>query len=218
MKKIFLTTLAAMAFVVTAQAQIEFGPKVGLNVSNLRYDFDDDEPDSELLLGPAFGVVLNAQIIDLIAIQPALMYSAKGDRNVQDLGAAGEIETRTRINYLEVPINVVLGFGDPSASQFQIFAGPYAAFAIGGNTTVEGSTTVPAVDADLNFGSDNDDDFRGGDYGVNFGVGFRGSLFQAQAGYSLGLTNITAGNDFRDEFGVRTGVIHASVALLFGGD
>ena len=75
MKKI-LFFICLLGAVVTAQAQLKFGAKVGLNISNVTGDIEDTKSK----VGPLFGVFAFYSVSDKLAIQPELLYSMQGGR------------------------------------------------------------------------------------------------------------------------------------------
>jgi hypothetical protein len=120
---------------------------------------------------------------------------------------------RVKYNYVEVPLNLVY-----TLKGFQFLAGPYMAYGIGGSFKhdfsfiVNGQKTdsediypsdeldikpiYKEVDQELYDELTKDEDlldyFRGFDYGLNFGLGYRIQRVQLNVGYSLGLGNMTA--------------------------
>ena len=219
-----------------AQAQVSVGAKVGGSLTSFRFHYDNSEirQDPQLLPRFTFGLILNWQLNDLLAFQPQVLYSGKGAGfNVdsfywalEDVDAKGS--SQRSINYLEVPVNVVLSFGEPAKGQFQVFAGPYIAYALSGigRDDWEATYTIPGTNerrtdkveerTTLRFGSENSDHYRKLDYGLNVGVGFRISLIQAQVGYGLGLANLFSSDQLREDARVSNSAIHASLALLLG--
>jgi Outer membrane protein beta-barrel domain len=234
MKKIVCNSLmAAMLLTVAtaAQAQISFGPRVGLNLSNIHFDMKEgDGPKTKMLIGAQFGMALNARFGNL-SVQPALLYSMKGcktDDTFEATSTAGgqgvsissvsktPITGTTSLGYVEIPINLMYTTGGDKG--FQVFAGPYIGFGIGGKdktdatkSTITTTTTLPgvptttttssadiaAIDSDVVFKSDvkdGDDPLKSyystPDFGLNFGIGYLVNNVQVQAGYGLGLSNL----------------------------
>ena len=103
--------------------------RAGVNFQNLNgKDEDGDKLDNKLKTG--FNAGVNAEIpvgIDFY-VQPGLLFSTKGSK-FDD--ANGEI--KRNISYIEIPVNFLykpeLGDG-----RMLLGFGPYAAFAVGGNT------------------------------------------------------------------------------------
>jgi hypothetical protein len=59
-------------------------------------------------------------------------------------------------------------------------------------------------------------------FGLGFGLGFKTGPILINAGYELGLTNLTPkwggdGEDDRDDYKITNGVINVSVSYFFGG-
>lgn len=150
-----------------AQASINLGLRLGLNrasrsgsspsyipttsngapVANVVQDYQ-----RTALLAPQFGAVAEVRFGKL-AVQPAVLFSQKGvDQHLTVTSqtttsgsfpttttTSDEFHTISRPNYLEIPINVVFTFkGDHG---FQLFAGPYVAFGLGGRDEYETNGT-----------------------------------------------------------------------------
>lgn len=153
------------------------------------------------------------------AVQPGLIFTQKGvkQRAATAFSLGGYDYTNTftvtsRVHYLELPLNVVYGFG-ADGEGFQVFAGPYAAVGVGGRarfsleaTSTDPDNPAPEPESDsqpFSFGStfseepigngtpsvDYEARARRFDAGLNFGVGYRHGPLQVQLGYGLGLLN-----------------------------
>jgi opacity protein-like surface antigen len=93
MKKFLLITMVALlGMMATANAQIKFGAKAGVNLSNLT-DFED----SKLMFGFHVGGFAEFAISDRIAIQPELLYSTQGAK------AKGQ-DASLNLDYINVPV------------------------------------------------------------------------------------------------------------------
>lgn len=154
------------------------------------------------------------------AVQPAVVFTQKGlkQRLLQSFTFGGydykaDFSVSSRVHYLELPLNVVYGFGT-DGDGFQVFAGPYVAVGIGGRSQFELSETstdpsYPTSDPEsgsvaMTFGNtfsegptnngtpsvDIEARARRFDAGLNFGVGYRQGPIQVQLGYGLGLLNV----------------------------
>lgn len=152
------------------------------------------------------------------ALQPSLVFSQKGLKQTitvkgSDAGYDYHLDEiySARIHYLELPVNLVYGFGADGAG-FQLYAGPYVAVGMGGQSrySMEATTTDPNSSGPYSesgtvamaFGDTFSDEPTGGssvsdfeararriDAGLNFGVGYRRGPLQVQLGYGLGLLN-----------------------------
>jgi hypothetical protein len=172
-----------------------------------------------------------------LAFQPSVIFTQKG----AELKRAGTSETNgfpftynvtatPKTNFIEVPLNFVYTCGGDHG--FQVFAGPYVAFGVGGSGsyTVDFKSTNPALSLynqqypgslQVEYGANqNPNDtpqtstltdapililtFHRFDAGLNAGVNYRVGPFQAQLGYGLGLVNFVP-NDPNDPDGNDTG-------------
>ncbi|GAA3961250.1 porin family protein [Hymenobacter antarcticus] len=243
MKKLFSTGLAASALLLatSAQAQISFGPRVGLNVTNLSYDLDgEDEPSSKYQYGAQVGATLNAQFGNL-SVQPSLLFTMKGDQakssgsesntfGGQTFSYTYETKQSLRLNYLELPVNLVYSTNGAEGG-FQVFAGPYVALGLSGKVKSDSKTTITAGGAtqtnsssdesDVEFvskeGKDDKAYLRNLDAGFNMGVGYKVGGIQAQLGYGLGLSNLVPNdtNDKDPDITVRNRGFQLSLSYFF---
>ena len=243
MKKLLFTGLAASALLLatSAQAQVSFGPRVGLNVTNLSYDLDgEDEPSSKYQYGAQVGATLNAQFGNL-SVQPSLLFTMKGDKtqssesestviNGQTFSYSYEAKQTIRLNYLELPVNLVYSTNGAEGG-FQVFAGPYVALGLSGKVNSDSKSTITAGgntqtqsdsdESDIEFvskeGKDDKAYLRSLDAGFNMGLGYKVGGIQAQLGYSLGLGNLVPKDiDDKDpEITVRNRGFQLSLSYFF---
>jgi Outer membrane protein beta-barrel domain len=232
-KKMYVPLVAAALLGVAsaAQAQVTIGPRIGLNLANVAFE-EDDEFDEKILLAPQVGVSLNVEFGNL-AFQPALLFSQKGFKIKEEEtmgGVTQKLDATTRFNYLELPLNFVYTTG--GSEGFQIFAGPYVGFGLGGKQKSEysfsggggsGSTSGTTKIKFANQEEANSDDayVRQPDLGLNGGIGYKTGPLQAQLGYSLGLSNLVPndsnGNKPDDDLSAKNRVIQFSLSYFFGG-
>lgn len=135
---IFLIVAVALIFLKSAaQEGIRPGIVAGFNLQNINGTNEfDNKLENELLPGFHAGFNVLIPIAPEIYFQPGVLFSTKGAK-------LGDNEER-RINYIEVPLNLVYR-GELGNNFVLLGFGPYAAFAIGGKYTVAG------VDNDLRF-------------------------------------------------------------------
>jgi Outer membrane protein beta-barrel domain len=159
MKNFVQHTLAAALMLTVAsaaQAQITFGPKVGLNLSNVKVKLSDasksagaKEEDTKMKVGASFGVMMNARFGNL-SIQPALTYSMNGYKIDEDINETttnnGVVVTQKGTatgsyswGYVNVPINLIYTTGGDQG--FQVFVGPYVGLNLGGKYDYESKVT-----------------------------------------------------------------------------
>ncbi|MDF1547736.1 MAG: porin family protein [Bacteroidales bacterium] len=231
--KYLLRTFAISALIalnIQTQAQVKLGVKAGLNINNISQNFkeSDLEYKNKMSLGYNIGVTVDFGLIDALCLQSGLMLTSKGFSYdlEEEWGVGTEGYDRVIYNYLEVPVNFAYKIND-----FQIYAGPYLAIGIGGknkwNVTYDGASYADEYKYKPVFGEvgegylDADDDaYSALDYGINFGAGYQIGPMLINAGYSLGLGNLTPAYkgyvSDRKDFKVSNRVISLSVSYFFG--
>jgi hypothetical protein len=206
----------ATTFISNAQFNSEkltFGVKAGLNLADIAQDFkmSEDEDDTKTLTGLAFGVTAEYYLQEKLAFQSGLMISRKGAKSDYK-DEWGSSEDKIKVTWLEIPMNLAY-----KMDAFQFYAGPYVAFGLSGELESEYSEDGESYSSstDVKFGDSDSDHVRGFDYGLNLGLGYQTGNLLFNAGYSLGLANLTP-NDSDGEIKTSNRVISFSVSYLFG--
>ncbi len=142
MKRILMLA-SAIALIATANAQksgTSFGFKAGVTFQNLTgKDLEGDKLNNDLRAGISAGVNAQIPIATDFYVQPGLEFNQKG--------ATGD-GSKTRINYLEVPISLV--YKPTVGSGHVIFGfGPYVGYAVGGKVKYDNGREY-----DVNFQND----------------------------------------------------------------
>lgn len=185
------------------QAQIKFGPKVGVNLSTMTFSTSGINMDPKTLVGFNVGVILESAITENISFQSGVIYSSKGSK-YKITGSGTSVEMTVAPTFIEVPYNILYGFGT-SPTKFVLFGGPYLGYGIGGNAEVSGETQK------IVFGKDGD--FKSLDFGLNLGAGVKYNGLFISAQYGLGLLNLSTTEGVENKMKV----IAFSVSYLFGG-
>ena len=123
MKK-FLTVVvlfAALMTAVPAKAEVKFGLKGGLNLTNMRFDSSvaDKSNQAGFFIGPT--VKFTIPIVGLGFDASALYDQRKGKVNDLDV----------KQQSIQIPINIRYGFGLGSTASIYFFAGPQFGFNVG---------------------------------------------------------------------------------------
>ncbi len=161
--------------------QPKFGIRGGVNLSNL---YVDDVKDENMKVGINVGVFAKFPITKGFSIQPELAYSSKGAKLTYD-NILGDGEYRFNLNYVELPVLAVFNLG----KNFNIHAGPYAAFLTSANIKRLDNETGDVDDIkELNT-----DNFKRFDFGLVGGIGFDIENFAIGARYNYGLNEIGDG-------------------------
>ena len=181
-RKALLTLAAILAFGITAGAQ-GLGVNAGVNFFNQTMKSNGNKVDDlKMLTGFHIGVDYEIGVAPDFYFAPGLQFSTKGT-NIDF------VETKAVLNYFEVPLNLVykplLGDGN-----LIVNFGPYLGYAISGKYKDD------IADTDIEFGSDDTDDYKPFDMGANIGFGYQlgmGLSFKLNA--QLGLINIKPEGD-----------------------
>lgn len=206
MKQLLFFVAGACLLAGTAQAQATFhlGPYLGGNVSTAHFA---DETVSSTRRGFDAGV-LGAFQFGHIAVQPAVLFAQRGFTSkptFYDSGFGGLTQTSVRLHYLTLPLQVAYT-QHPDGQGFQVSAGPYVSFLVGGKSVadyqynavglVQQESTVAAANVHTtNISSSSqapDYTFysRRLDAGAQAGLGYRFGGALLQVSYSLGLRNV----------------------------
>jgi len=115
------------------------------------------------IFAPQFGAVLDVRFGKL-ALQPAVLFSQKGvEQELIETGTTTytytpsqpyqsssktTYHTTSRVNYIEIPLNLVYTSGGDHG--FQVFAGPYIAFGVGGRAELEYESRTTSTNSNGN--------------------------------------------------------------------
>ena len=131
-----VVVLLAIASLAGAQ-NFSFNVKGGLNLSNLSGDVEDNK------VKPGFhiGVGADYNFAPNMAIQSALLYSAKGAK--ADLEG---IDITLNANYLQLPVHFAYKIDAAPGTKVVLHAGPYIAYGVGGEIKGKESGVTVAID------------------------------------------------------------------------
>ncbi len=164
MKKLFLFPLA-LSISISASSQalspeeiettgmkIKFGIKAGITLSNCQVKYNpapDPAPAKPMTKsGAAFGVFIRMPLGKKTSFQPELLMIAKGMKEKDQYGSS--YWYKTRITYLELPLNILYKPVTPKGSFF-IGGGPTPAFYIGNNVFYYGEKAFKTFDLGINI-------------------------------------------------------------------
>jgi len=201
-----LIILATLLFMTNGVAQMQIGPKAGLNIANLGGD------DADELIGESFdsktgfggGIFFMYQFSNMFAIQPEAYYSMKGATYKE-----GGVEFTYTLDYFEVPLLLKLIIPiEGSNIRPSIFAGP----AIGFNTTSKVKVEFDGESQE----EDLKDDIKSTDFSLVFGGGIGFMVGKNELGvdirYILGLSSI---DDSSEAFDLKNTAISFNVYFGF---
>lgn len=132
MKKIFTTAVLAAAMLFSAnsaEAQVKFGIKGGLNVTSMSLDSKvlDAENRAGFFIGPTLKFTL--PVVGL-GIDASALYDQREAKAKAEVEGA-EVESNLKTQAVNIPINVRYGFGLGSTASIFLFAGPQFGFNVG---------------------------------------------------------------------------------------
>jgi hypothetical protein len=241
MKKVILSAITVGLLFASTNlfAQITVGPKLGYNLSSIRYkaiasgselDATDDIKNNS---GFNIGAMLNAQLGDYFSIRPELLYNQAGYK-YKGTSAFSTTETTANYSYLSIPVNFVGMFPIGDNFKLQGILGISTSFGLSGKEVTDKSYTNgnPSTTTESTIKMKKDPDvvgdkntyFNGLDMGINYGIGCQYKAFVFSAVYNLGLSNINphysnqAIEDTRGDWSKSYNKsMSFSVAYLFGG-
>lgn len=132
MRKIFTAAIVAATMLFStssAQAQVKFGLKGGLNVTNMSLNSEVFDADNQtgFFIGPT--VKFTLPIVGL-GIDASALYDQRDAKiTVEDNGAS--VESKIKNQSINIPINLRYGVGLGSTSSVYLFAGPQFGFNVG---------------------------------------------------------------------------------------
>jgi hypothetical protein len=192
MNKKVLTVLTAVILTAGyAQAQLTFGARAGLNLTNIYGDGAKmGDLSSKMKPGLQLGVVAEYALGDAFAIQPGILFSQQGFTFKED-----DAYDKTTLNYIQIPINaqykIDLGFAG-----LLLQAGPYAGIGLGGKNKWD--YDGDKGDAKIKFGDapkdkETEDSYLSNrmDFGLGLGAGLQFGNIQAGLGYKFGFTELS---------------------------
>ena len=199
---------ASMLFAASsAQAQVKFGLKGGLNVTNMSLNSEVFDADNQtgFFIGPT--VKFTLPIVGL-GIDASALYDQRDAKvKVEDDGES--VESKIKNQSINIPINLRYGVGLGSTASLFLFAGPQFGFYMSDKTDTNFDVRkMPATDNDRVSPVVAQDTMAVKnklDYGIALGLGAEYSIpkvghFLVEARYYYGLGNIY-GSSKRDYFG-----------------
>lgn len=171
-KVVLLFLLLGLFFGAEAQTDLSFGPKMGLNFTNV------SNTDANNKASVHMGVFASAQLTDLVGMQVELLYSRQGFADKYKDGNGKRVKLKGRVNYLNLPVLAKVSL----YRNLTFDLGPQFGFALNARAkTKSGSTVVKEKINDFNF------------FDLSFALGLSyepDPRFLVSARYNLGITNV----------------------------
>lgn len=177
-----------MCIVAVVNAQISAGLKAGLNISQVKFAFDNESETSDMAVGIQAGGFVNFLVSETFSFQPELLFSRFGGKQSEYVDDIGEDVVQIfKVDYLSMP----LMFKFKAGPEFNLQFGPEVGILVGANVKAEVMGQSVTVDAKDLFNTIN--------FGINGGLGFTYQKFGFDARYFLGLANVIDDPEFDTE-------------------
>jgi hypothetical protein len=194
-------------------AQIKYGPKVGINFSELP-NHTEYIINQEIYNGYHFGAVSEFRLFGNLFLQPGVLISNKGSKYIVGNDTGGNTTGFTNFQfsafYADMPVNLLYKVGRGSY-KFILLAGPQIGYGLTGRWKATYGT-----ESKVHFGNGPEDDIKPFDFGFNIGGGLEAGRFQISSQYYLGLRTLSTLTPPLEEQKFK--VITISIAYLFGKD
>jgi len=173
----------------------------GLNIANIKiYSNDKSSSDADNLYGIHVGPIVEFYLSKNLNLNTGIRYSMNGFR---DKSSENENIT-TKLNYIEVPLNIVLKFTKNDKPIFFIEAGPFLGYA------VNGKVKVNDVTVDIDF---KEEGLKRLNSGLELAIGKEFGNLAVRICSQAGCTDINDDPDF--EAKLKTQVYRLSLAYIF---
>lgn len=198
MKKLTLSTIAVLIAGISF-AQLSLGVQAIGNLSSAKFELKDAiNPTNKMRVMPGGGIVVQYGFKKL-ALRTGVNFLQQGVKASGEVvnpgGANGNVEVAVKLNYLQLPVNL-LYVVKAGPAQVYFGGGGYVNYAVSGNSTVTGQYQGPngmqkfEVKDNLFQDDGADAEFKRADFGLSALAGVRlpGGLF-ANVGYQYSLSN-----------------------------
>ena len=144
MKKFFtlIVLVVLLSFANSAQAQVKFGVKGGLNASSLKltHDMWDADNKAGFFIGPMVKVTVP---LAGLSFDAAALYDQKEAKvkTADDVVGGSYYSTTVKQKSIDIPVNVRYGIGLSSLANVFVFAGPQWAINVGDKNFQWGKST-----------------------------------------------------------------------------
>jgi hypothetical protein len=135
MKKLLLTFILAAAATITFSQTINFGVKAGVNLSTLSESGLPYQIDNKNITGYHAGIIADFGF-QQFSIQPGLFFITKGSSYpgmiADNTGNTAKMTTTLKLNYLELPVNLLYKLRASPGVKVYLGGGPYLGYGLSG--------------------------------------------------------------------------------------
>ncbi len=218
MKSLFLLLLGIILY-STSYAQVLFGPRVGVNISQLNWVEGDPgytkgiDPHNESIYAWHVGNMFSIDATKKITFRAGILLNRLGSKQQYRDQNNTLVNKEIGLTYLNVPLDFVLSIPVYRYNKLQISVGNYFQYCLGGNVKMETNQRTTEHKAQFNavyYNSNAADyNFARFDLGINVGLGLKVPqfLFMAQAGLGLFNTRPTPPVNYNSNTNIDTGTV-----------
>ena len=200
-----MVLIAAAIVSVSAMAQVQFGGKVGVDMTN----FWGPNVEHGMKPGYQVGLIMEYKVSPKFGIAPEVVFAAQGGKSKAlafDINNHGLELTSTDIKYNANYINVPVMFKFYATPEFSIDLGPQVGFNVYNKVKVKGD--------------DETYDLKDATKPVDFGLGLGGTFnitdnAFVQARYTLGLTKVFKDQEVLGENKAKNGNVQIAFGMKF---
>lgn len=188
---LLLMLMLLSIFTIQAQNKSSLGIKIGMHSTKLSVPLEGE--DTDYLSGVHVGAFYSMEF-GKCRLQPGLIYVRRGgSKTVQNVAAivtTQKIEQRSKLNYVEIPLELSYKIVEFEKCNIRLSAEPYLGFALSGKFKSGDEETM------IKIGEENgaiNGDLRDKNYGVRVGASLQFGMFEPYAGYDIGLGDVIYG-------------------------
>jgi hypothetical protein len=183
MKKINYLLFSFIMLTNFSKAQNAFGLTAGTALGSYKVKAESVSITSDMKAGFTVGALYSISVGKSVNFQPALNFVQKGGTFKEEM-----FTDKTTLNYLELPLNFIYHTRS-SAGNFFIGAGPCLGKGLSGKDKWDDGSNEETTD--IKFGSNDEDDFKPLEVGLNMLAGYQFKKgFLIAANYNAGLNNV----------------------------
>ncbi|WP_026953533.1 outer membrane beta-barrel protein [Algoriphagus vanfongensis] len=199
-------TIVALFFSHLSLAQIQWGVRAGMNMTNSEFlQADGSSRNTDPVARIQLGVTMDVPVSHQVYIQPSLMYQGKGFKGTEvwPVVTGDDSELNVNLSYLVIPVQLVFKPQLSENGRLLVGVGPYLGYGLGGKWQSESDLLYDDMmlaqqEGDVSFTSDGSVGDMGvynygkpWDYGVGFLLGYEfKQQYSLQVNSDFGLANL----------------------------
>ena len=196
-KVLMIVLITLFCFEANAQT---IGIKGGLNLANMLEKDDDETYSNDYSMNPGFhlGLTVDVPFNEFLSFEPGILLTTKGMKYEEDI-AGVDVTVKGNLYYLDVPLTLKASHDLGGGLKMFGVIGPYVGLGLSGKikATAKYLGEEETEEEDVEWGNDEDvDDLKRLDMGLTFGGGVEINSILIGISYDLGLSNISAYQDY----------------------